>query len=126
MIKKAPWQIILAACLVLTWVPTIFPEGKKKIPITELLTSLSGRQLKIDTDFTKREREWVRLWIENMREDSEHWGDGAVTFTAEAIVENKLDKDGPVRVTRHRSTWNGVQPMSEAEVTLRFMCQEEP
>ena len=55
----------------------------------------------IEIELSKRERELVHLWIESMREDAGHWGDGEVIFTDEQIVEGKLEREGPVRMTRH-------------------------
>jgi len=55
----------------------------------------------IEIELTKRERELIHQWIERMKEESMHWGDGEFVFTDEAIVEHKLEKPGLTRITRH-------------------------
>jgi hypothetical protein len=55
----------------------------------------------IEIELSKRERELIHLWIESMRDEAGHWGDGAAVFPDEEIVERKLDHEGVVRITRH-------------------------
>ena len=56
----------------------------------------------ISIELSTRERELVRLWIENARERAGHYGDGMSVFPDEARIEEKLSKEGKVRFTRHQ------------------------
>ena len=49
----------------------------------------------ITLKLTERERGLIRLWIETMREQDGHWGDGAVEFPEERRVEEKLGAPEP-------------------------------
>ncbi len=55
----------------------------------------------IDIDFSKREREIIHIWYENMRERSGHFGDGAATFPDEDIILRKIAEAGPYKITKH-------------------------
>ncbi|HUT55983.1 MAG TPA: hypothetical protein VM658_21510 [bacterium] len=54
----------------------------------------------IEIELTPTERRLIHHWIECMREESSHRGDGDAVFPDERIVEGKLDHAGPVRLTR--------------------------
>ncbi len=45
---------------------------------------------------TERERDLIRLWIQTMREDAGHWGDGEVEFPEERRMADKLNSPEPV------------------------------
>ncbi len=55
----------------------------------------------LEISLSPSEKELVRLWINNLRERSGHWGDGMAAFSDEEIVFEKLDGNSKqVRMTR--------------------------
>jgi len=72
----------------------------------------------IEIELTQTERKLIHHWIECMREESSHRGDGEVVFPDEQIVENKIDHAGPVRFT-----WTGPSPATSTSPSpLKRTC----
>jgi hypothetical protein len=78
----------------------------------------------IEIELTQTERKLIHHWIECMREESSHRGDGEVVFPDEQIVENKIDHAGPVRFTRHQM--EEVLDWSESShLNIAFTAEED-
>jgi hypothetical protein len=56
----------------------------------------------ISIELTARQRELIRIWIDNSRVKAGHYGDGASVFPDEARIEEKISEEGKVRLTRHQ------------------------
>ncbi len=54
----------------------------------------------INIELTEHERDLIRLWIENVQMEGQHWGDGMAVFPDEKMVIDKLDRPGGLRFTR--------------------------
>lgn len=55
----------------------------------------------IEIVFTARERQVIHDWIDHVQRNASLYGDDAIVFPDEEIVDHKLAKDGPLRFTSY-------------------------